>query len=152
MSERREGESRKAKTMNPGTLPKSVLKTCAVVAAAAALLIPATSAEAAGAGSLAGTWTSTDTDGSQQTLDIRGSGNFAYSMVYVDVSATVCGGDPARLSGPGYVDGDSVLMVAVLVCQPGGNVLKERLTIGFQHDTATHTLTDDFGIVWHRAS
>jgi len=138
--------------MNPGTPPKSVLKTCAVIAAAAALLIPASSAEAAGGGILAGTWASIDTDGSQQALDIRGSGTVAYSMVYVDDSATVCGGDPARLSGPGYVDGDSVLMVAVLVCQPGGNVLKERLAIGFHHDTETDTLTDDFGIVWHRAS
>jgi hypothetical protein len=138
--------------MNPGTHPKSVLTTCAVVAAAAALLIPATSAQAAGGGALAGTWTSTDTDESQQTLAIRGSGTVAYSMVYVDASASVCGGDPARLSGPGYVDGDSVLMVAVLVCQPGGNVLNERLAIGFQHDTEADTLTDDFGIVWHRAS
>jgi hypothetical protein len=152
MSGRRHGESRKGETMNAVTLPKSVLKTCAVVASAAALLIPATSAEAAGGGSLAGTWTSIDTDGSQQTLDIRGSGTIVYSMVYVDNSATVCGGDPARLSGPGYVEGDNVLMVAVLVCQPGGNVLKERLTIGFQHDTEAQTLTDDFGIVWHRAS
>jgi hypothetical protein len=138
--------------MNPRMHFKSVLKTCAVVAEAAALLIPATSAEAAGGGTLAGTWTSIDTDDSQQTLDIRGSGTFAYSMVYLDESATVSGGDPARLSGPVYVDDDSVLMVAFLVCQPGGNVLKERLAIGFQHDTETETLTDDFGIVWRRAS
>lgn len=81
-----------------------------------------------------------------------GSGNHAYSMVYVDDSATgACNGDPARISGPGFVDGSDLLMVATLVCLPGGNAFG-RITIGFEYDAGTDTLSDNFGIVWHRAS
>lgn len=127
----------------------------AVVAAGAAVIATTGVAAAAGGGGgpLAGRWTSVDSDESTQTLDITGSGNRAYAMVYVDDAATgACGGDPARLSGPGFVDGDDVLMVAALVCLPGGNVLRERLAVGFHHDTDSDTLVDDFGIVWHRTS
>lgn len=116
---------------------------------------PATNCAAApsGTGPLAGEWTSTDTaDGSHQTLEVTGSGNRVYSMAYVDDWATACAGNPARLSGPGYVDGDGVHMVAALVCLPGGNHLRQRLTIAFQHDTQNDTLTDKFGIVWNRVS
>ena len=106
----------------------------------------------AASGGLAGTWTSVDTDGSNQTLAVRGSGGRVYSMVYVDESATnACGGAPARISGPGFVDGDGVVMVGPLVCLPGGNVFRERFAIGFEYDPGADTLTDDFGIVWHRA-
>jgi hypothetical protein len=38
-----------------------------------------------------------------------------------------------------------------LVCLPGGNVFRSRLAIGFGYDAGTDTLTDSFGIVWHRA-
>jgi hypothetical protein len=130
-------------------LPLSLPAALAALAAGAVLLAPP--ATAAG-GALSGTWTSTDTDGSHQTLVVNGSGTRAYSMVYTDDEATgACGGAPARLSGPGYVDGDSVTMMAVLVCVPGGNVLHERLTLGFHHDAGSDTLLDDFGIVWERA-
>ena len=122
-----------------------------VLASAAAFLAPA--AATAASGTLAGTWTSVDTDGSKQTLDITGSGRHAYSMVYVDDSATgACGGSPARLSGPGFVDGSDVLMVASLVCLPGGNVVRSRLAVTFAYDSGSDTLADDFGIVWHRAT
>ena len=74
-------------------------------------------------------------------------------MSYVDDAATdACGGDPAQVKGPGYPDGDSVTMVGTLTCLPGGNVFRTRIAIGFVHDDATDTLTDDFGIVWHRVS
>ena len=138
--------------MNRARLPRTLLTGVAVLTASAALLGPATSATAAGGGTgaLAGTWSSIDTDGSHQTLSITGSGNGVYSMVYVDDSATTCGGDPARLSGPGFVDGDDVLMVAPLVCLPGGNQFRDRLAVGFQYDSGTDTLIDDFGIVWSR--
>lgn len=136
------------------SLPRTVLASAASCAVGLALVGSATGAAAAGSGpgSLAGTWTSVDGDGSHQTLQISGSGTRVYSMLYTDDAATgACGGDPARLSGPGYVDGDHVVMVAVLVCLPGGNVVKERLAIGFHHDDATDTLVDDFGIAWERA-
>ena len=120
-----------------------------LILAGVALAAPASAAS----GPLAGTWTSTDTDGSHQTLDIMGSGSHVYSMIYVDDAATqACDGDPARLTGPGVVDGEALVMNAVLTCQPGGNVIRSRLTVGFVYDSSTDTLTDDFGIVWHRAA
>lgn len=121
-----------------------------ILAATCAVLTPV--AASAASGPLAGRWTSIDADGSTQTLDIRGSGRTVYAMTYVDDAATnACGGNPARLSGPGYTDGSDVVMVASLVCLPGGNVVRERLTIEFHYDGGAGTLTDAFGIVWHRA-
>lgn len=133
--------------MNRATLP---IAASVILAAAGTVLAPA--AASASSGVLAGSWTSIDTDGSNQTLDIRGSGRNAYGMTYVDESATsACGGNPARLSGPGYADGSDLVMVATLVCLPGGNVVGTRLAIDFHYDGAADTLTDGFGIVWHRA-
>lgn len=138
---------RKGIDMNRATVS---IAASAILAATTAVLAPAAASAAGGA--LAGTWTSVDNDGSNQTLEIRGAGRTAYAMAYVDESATsVCGGNPAQLSGPGYADGSDVLMVASLVCLPGGNALRTRLTIFFAYDAGADTLTDDFGIVWHRA-
>jgi hypothetical protein len=120
-----------------------------IVAGAVLAMLPGTAW--ASTGELAGTWISVDADGSVQTLDITGSGETAYSMVYVDESATgACNGAPARVSGPGFVDGDVVVMFGTLVCLPGGNVFRSRLTLGYEFDPGTDTLTDSFGIVWHR--
>jgi hypothetical protein len=122
-----------------------------IVAGAVLAMLPGTAW--ASTGELAGTWTSVDADGSVQTLDITGSGETAYSMVYVDESATgVCNGAPARVSGPGVVDGDGVQMFGTLVCLPGGNVFRSRITLGYEYDPGAGTLTDSFGIVWHRAA
>ena len=107
----------------------------------------------AAGGELAGTWTSVDSDGSNQTLDIMGSGNRVYSMIYFDESATnACDGDPARVTGPGFVDGDELVMVGSVVCLPGGNPFRSRFHISYDYDAGTDTLTDAFGIVWYRAS
>jgi hypothetical protein len=130
---------------------KSALSIAASVVIAAVGFAVAPSASAA-SGPLAGTWTSVDNDGSNQVLDISGSGNRAYSMAYTDDAATgACGGDPARISGPGFVEGEDLLMVGSIVCLPGGNGLRERISIFFDYDAGSDTLTDDFGIVWQRA-
>ena len=121
-----------------------------ILASASAVLAPPASAAS---GPLAGTWTSVDIDGSNQTLDIMGSGRHAYSMIYFDESATqVCDGNPGMLSGPGFLDGDQLLQVGPIVCLPGGNVFRSRVAISYDYDTGTDTLTDEFGIVWHRAN
>ena len=126
------------------------LATAALLATASAFLAP--TAASGVSGTLAGTWTSTDTDGSTQTLDITGSGRHAYSMVYVDESATgACAGDPAQVTGPGFVEGEDLVMVGTLVCLPGGNGLRTRISIFFDYDAGADTLTDSFGIVWERA-
>lgn len=115
-----------------------------------AVLAPSASAAS---GSLAGTWTSVDSDGSNQTLEIMGAGNHAYSMIYYDDSATnACDGDPARVTGPGFVDGNDLLMAGAIVCLPGGNPLRTRIDISYVYDAGTDTLTDAFGIVWQRGA
>jgi hypothetical protein len=84
---------------------------------------------------------------------VRGTGRTVYAMTYFDDSATnACHGNPARISGPGFVDGDHILHVGPVVCLPRGNVFRSRFAIGYDYDADTDTLTDDFGIVWHRAS
>ncbi len=131
---------------------RAFLSTAFMVAFAAAGAVLAPPASAAG-GPLAGTWVSVDTDGSSQTLDITGSGVRAYAVTYFDESATsACEGGPARVSGPGFVDGDGIVLVGPGVCLDGGGVFAKRIAIGYHYDAGTDTLTDDFGIEWQRAN
>jgi hypothetical protein len=110
------------------------------------------SAQAANQGPFLGTWTSVDTDGSDQWLRINGGGSDHYAMYLYDESATVaCGGAPARVTGSGTADGDDLLMRGALTCAPGGNVVRGRLALDFHFDSATDTLTDFSGVVWHRS-
>ena len=121
-----------------------------IVACAGTALAPPASAAP---GPLAGTWVSVDGDGSDQTLKVRGSGRRVYAMTYLDESATqACDGKPARISGPGFVDGRDIRHVGPVVCLPGGNVFKSRFTVNYRYNAGADTLTDDFGIVWHRAN
>lgn len=106
---------------------------------------------AAAQGELAGTWTSIDTDGSNQTLTITGSGKRAYAVSLFDDSATtLCDGGPALATGSGRVDGDDLFTRVAAVCLPGGNRLRGLIEIAFTYDAATDTLTDNFGVVWSR--
>ena len=87
--------------------------------AAAALAVGAALAPSAGAASpspFAGTWESTDTDGSHQTLRVSGSGQGALALVYLDHEASLCGGDPARFAGPARADGDYLAGRVLVVC------------------------------------
>lgn len=120
-----------------------------LLAAPTALLVPPAYAAQ---GDLAGTWTSVDTDGSNQTLRISGTGNPTYAMFLTDdATSGGCGGPPAQLVGTGRVDGDDVLMRGTLVCLPGGNpVPGGHFFFNFEHDDAADTLTDSTGVVWHR--
>jgi hypothetical protein len=130
---------------------RTLASTAAGLVLAAASAVVAPSAASAAAGPLAGVWTSIDTDGSHQTLVVTGAGQHAYSMVYTDDAATgACQGSPARLSGPGFVEGSHVHMQAALVCLPGGNEFRTRVSLDFTHDSVAGTLTDGFGIVWTR--
>ncbi|KRE99256.1 hypothetical protein ASG88_16175 [Nocardioides sp. Soil777] len=101
-------------------------------------------------GTLAGTWSSIDTDGSSQTLTVTGSGNGAYAMSLFDDAATLCGGAPARATGSGRVEEDRLLSRVSVVCLPGGNLLRGVIGIGYTYDAGADTLTDDFGVVWSR--
>jgi len=75
------------------------LVAAACLAASALTLSPVQAAEG-----FAGRWTATDGDGSNLSLAIQGSGT-RYAVREVDDAATVCGGAPASVSGPGTADG-----------------------------------------------
>ena len=119
----------------------------------AALSVGVVSPASADQGVLSGTWTSTDTDGSHQTLEIRGSGrDGTYAVMLFDESATAaCGGRPARLAGSGSVSDNDLLVTGALVCLPGGNLLEGRITVAFTYSPGADTLVDEFGVVWHRS-
>jgi hypothetical protein len=117
-------------------------------AALCAIQVAAMPAATAATNAFSGTWTSTDTDGSHQRLDVRGSGAHAVSLY--DDAAGVCGGAPARIPGTGAVSGELLTMTGVLVCTPGGTPLG-RVAIEFNYDSSSDTLTDQFGVTWHRA-
>jgi len=123
--------------------------TCSLVLAV--ISVKVASPASAQQGVLSGTWTSTDHDGSNQQLDIRGSGKGSYAMRLYDDSATgACGGSPARFVGRGVVDGNELLMRGTLVCLPGGSHLG-RINIGFVYSPETDTLTDETGVTWYRS-
>jgi hypothetical protein len=123
---------------------------CAAIVLGAQALVaqPASAAEVP----FDGTWASIDTDGSNQTLTIRGAGVHTRSMYLYDDMATVCGGAPARVLGSGTIDGEVLFMNAVVACTPGGNPLRTRVVIGFSYDAGSDTLADSSGVVWYRSS
>jgi hypothetical protein len=103
-------------------------------------------------GELAGSWTSTDTDGSSQTLAVRGSGQGVYSVFLVDDAATsACDGAPAMFVGSGTFDGETLAVFGTLTCMPGGNVFRTRIPFEFTYSAGTDTLTDFTGVTWTRA-
>jgi hypothetical protein len=127
-----------------------LLVTCAVAVTLAGAGTP--SASSADTDVFQGTWTSTDLDGSQQQLDIRGSAAGTHAVSLYDDSASVaCGGSPAHVQGTGDVDGNSLVMTGTLTCQPGGNPLAGRISIGFTYSPGTDTLTDESGVIWVRS-
>jgi hypothetical protein len=121
-----------------------------MLASATVLATPASAA----AGDLAGSWTSIDLDGSNQTLKLKGAGNPVYSaFLRDDFTSGVCGGPPAKLVGHAAADGNGLLMRGTLVCLHRGNpVPGVRVVFSFEYDPANDTLTDDSGVVWERAS
>jgi len=38
----------------------------------------------------------------------------------------------------------------LVACQPGGNILRGAVPIGFTYDPSDDTLTDFFGVTWTR--
>lgn len=102
-------------------------------------------------GDLAGTWTSIDNDGSNQTLTVTGSGSRAYAVAYFDDAATtLCDGGPAMALGTGRVEDDLLFTRSAAVCVPGGNRLRGLIEIVYEYDSGSDTLTDNFGVVWSR--
>lgn len=99
-----------------------------------------------------GTWTSTDTDGSHQVLTVRGSGPGRRAVALSDDAASVCGGEPARVSGSATVDGTTLVLRGAVTCHPGGNPFRGPVTITWVTGLTTGTLVDEFGVTWERSA
>ena len=117
----------------------------------AALLLGAAPAQAAQGGSYAGTWTSVDSDGSNQVMTISGSGRGSYGLRLFDDAGTVCGGSPVLFNGSGHRTSDGLVVVGSVACLPGGNVLRGAITLFFAYDAGSDTLLDGGGVTWTRA-
>ena len=99
-----------------------------------------------------GRWTSIDTDGSPQTLDV-GPG-LEPRVRYVDDRATVCftaGDSDVRYqgTGAGLVQGD---MLSARYPDAGCATYREHnVVVQYGYQSATDTLNDTFDVTWHRA-
>lgn len=115
-------------------------------------------------GPYVGSWESTDTDGSHQSMVIRRSGSGEHLVVMHDDLATgACAGAPATVTGTGLVETDGTLRIsAEVTCDDGSTPapqgdpavapeLRDGLAhLTFAHDQETGTLVDNFGVVWRR--
>lgn len=134
------------------TTRRTVIGVVAAIAAVVGVAVDAGPASAA-EGTLAGTWTSVDLDGSNQTLTLHGAGNPWYSsFLFDDFTSGVCGGPPAKLVGTAVADGDEVFVRGTLVCLGSGNPIP-GIRVGFvlTYDAEDDTLVDEGGVVWERA-
>jgi hypothetical protein len=119
-----------------------------LVAAGLLALAPVVSAADPG---FAGTWVSTDSDGSTQALAI-GQGPTP-AVTYLDFYASSCftNGAPSThfiATGRGAIDGPSMW---VEFRNGGcGQFKLGPFPLGFSYDAGSDTLTDDFGITWYR--
>jgi hypothetical protein len=100
-----------------------------------------------------GVWTSVDTDGSNQTISFGGPGSLRF-VHYFDDGASACGWPEdnvtATMNGIGTVSGDTLTTDLTGQCNggTGGDLFSDGVT--YTYDSSTDTLTDSFGVIWHR--
>ncbi len=105
-----------------------------------------------------GAWTSTDIDGSSQTLNIGGGRGGNRHVRYYDDGATVCGLDPdtgdflsaASARGSLSVSGNILSGNLDLYCLTAPRTFAGNFTFTYTYDPSTDTLTDWLGVVWSR--
>jgi len=122
-----------------------------LMAAMALTLALAANAVAAPSDPFKGVWTSTDTDGSHQTLSFGGSGD-TRKVHYFDDGASACGWPDiiatATLVGDATVSGSSANVDVAGQCNGTGGPLSANVT--YTYDANANTLTDSFGVIWSR--
>ena len=106
-----------------------------------------------------GGWSSTDTDGSSQTMDIVRSDTDQFDVVVRDDAATVaCAGSASTMTGAGLLVTDVRLVIAQpeLTCDDGTTPSlgpppqAELANFAFEHNPEADELTDSFEVVWKR--
>ncbi len=107
-----------------------------------------------------GSWVSTDTDGSSQTMVITSSGTGEYAIVVHDEAATAaCAGAAATLTGTGVLETDERLVLAQpgLSCDDGTTPAigpppqVELAGFTLELDIDADEIVDSFAVVWRRA-
>jgi hypothetical protein len=123
-----------------------------VLVLAILVLLVAPSGAAAARG-FTGSWESIDTDGSWQQFLING-GPDVYEARMVDHYARTCGvglGRPMKAVFTMTAEGNTLTGMAALYCmKPRELWTNAQLTMVY--DPATDTMTDQFGMIWHRAT
>ena len=105
-----------------------------------------------------GSWESTDSDGSYQTLTIGGGPDNTYHVRYYDSAASVCGIDPKTndlyaayyrglLTGS---DGSIAGLIDVYCMTPPPTLIWGDAYITYTYDASNDTIIDSGGIVWNR--
>lgn len=106
--------------------------------------------------SFLGGWTSIDTDGSAQTMEIATTDDGSAQITIHDAAATAaCAGVAATVAGTGELDsrGGLAVVISGLTCEDGSepSVLAEELgDVMFTYDRQSDTLTETSGVVWRR--
>jgi hypothetical protein len=131
---------------------RRILTGVAAIWLAASALLAMVPVVAAADPGFAGTWVSTDSDDSTQTLAI-GQGA-APAVTYLDFYASSCdnAGAPSThfvATGRGTIDG-ATLWVDFHDGRCGRHAIGP-FGLGFSYSDGSDTLTDDFGITWYRA-
>jgi hypothetical protein len=117
-----------------------------------ALTVPAATLAASPSSVFTGTWESTDTDGSHQTLVV--SSGSSPTVVYQDFYASGCdtfAGPATHWVGAGRASADGDVLWVSFHKSGCGTFLQGGYEDFYAYDAGTDTLTDSFGIVWTRA-
>lgn len=142
-----------------------MFKRSTIIAAVSALMlgVSALPVGAAHANPFLGRWRSVDVDASHQSLTFsqREDPVFdPFDTVEVELfdsnaSAACVEGGPAVLEGEvshneSLLIGRIIVTFDSIVCRRGDPAVSLPIDVGFVHDRTTDTLTDDFGVIWHR--
>jgi hypothetical protein len=114
--------------------------------------------DATDSAAFAGSWGSTDVDGSSQTMELVRAGADGYVLVIRDDFATACSGAPATTTGTGVLQTARKLVFAQpeLACDDasgpriGTPPQAELADFTLALNPATDELVDSFGVVWRR--
>ncbi|MEO3853748.1 serine/threonine-protein kinase [Acrocarpospora sp. B8E8] len=121
-----------------------------ILAIATASLVVYQTYAGGGERTVVGTWSGTDTDGSDLTLEVvRSEGAQDYQLALQDTRATVCNGSPATIMGPGALTGDTLTTTYTITCP---SAALDTVDIQYQYDPAKDTLTDNTGVILTRVT
>jgi hypothetical protein len=138
-------------TLPATTTPSPTTSALVPIDSSPAVAVTTTVAEAR-SDALLGSWTSTDTDGSVQTMTIIITGDGSAQVTLHDAAAgAMCAGAAATVTGNGELNSGGELIIATsnLTCDDGSQPAGE-LGYTFTHDSESDTLTDNLGGIWLR--